>query len=85
MSQRREFEIAFVGLKPGLHHYEYKVDDKFFVSFGKQDFSNCDAQVRLTLEKNTGFMQLKFDIDGSVQGNCDKCGNPLPVQLWDEF
>jgi uncharacterized metal-binding protein YceD (DUF177 family) len=85
MSQRREFEIAFVGLKPGLHQYEYKVDDKFFVSFGAQDFSNCEANVRVALDKKTGFMQLKFDIDGSVQGSCDKCGNTLPVQLWDEF
>ena len=85
MSQRREFEIAYVGLKPGLHHYEFKVDDKFFVSFGAQDFSNCEANVRVSLDKKTGFMQLKFDVDGSVQGICDKCGNALPVQLWDEF
>ena len=53
MSQRREFEIAYVGLKPGLHHYEYKVDDKFFVSFGVQDFSNCEANVRVALDKKT--------------------------------
>jgi uncharacterized metal-binding protein YceD (DUF177 family) len=85
MSQRREFEIAFVGLKPGLHHYEYRVDDKFFASFGPQDFSHCEANIRLTLDKKTGFMQLKFDIDGTVQGICDKCGNSLPLQLWDEF
>jgi uncharacterized metal-binding protein YceD (DUF177 family) len=85
MSQRREFEIAFVGLKPGLHHYEYRVEDKFFAPFGPQDFSHCEANIRLTLDKKTGFMQLKFDIDGIVQGICDKCGNSLPLQLWDEF
>lgn len=85
MSQRREFEIAFVGLKPGIHVFEYRIDDKFFVPYGEQDFTNCEVNVKLTLEKNSGFMQLKFDIDGMATVNCDRCGNPIPMQLWDEF
>lgn len=51
MSHRREYEIAFVGLKPGIHVYEYRVDDKFFAPYGKQDFSNCDANIKLSLDK----------------------------------
>ncbi len=85
MSNRREYEIAFVGLKPGIHLYEYVVVDQFFVNYGKQDFSNCNAIVKLSLEKNSGFMQLKFDIDGTVETNCDRCGNNLTLQLWEEF
>jgi uncharacterized metal-binding protein YceD (DUF177 family) len=85
MSQRREFEIAFVGLQPGIHVYEYRIEDKFFVPYGEQDFENCIANIKLSLEKNNGFMQLKFDVDGSVNAACDKCGNTLPMQLWDEF
>jgi uncharacterized metal-binding protein YceD (DUF177 family) len=30
-------------------------------------------------------MMLKFDIDGQAEVSCDRCGNPLPLQLWDEF
>jgi uncharacterized metal-binding protein YceD (DUF177 family) len=30
-------------------------------------------------------MQLHFDIDGTIDTLCDRCGNPLSVQLWDEF
>lgn len=85
MSNRREYEIAFVGLKPGVHHYEYRVNDQFFVSYGAQDFNNCDATIKLSLEKNSGFMQLKFDIGGVVETNCDRCGNNLTLQLWEEF
>ena len=62
MNHRREYEIAFVGLKPGVHLYEYKVDDKFFIPYGEQDFSLCDATVKLYLDKKSGFMQLKFDM-----------------------
>ncbi len=85
MSQRREFEIAFVGLKPGVHVYEYSIGDSFFVPYGDQDFTNCTTNVKLSLEKNNGFMQLKFDLDGKVDVQCDRCGNTLAKQLWDEF
>ena len=85
MNFRREFEIAFVGLKPGTHFFEYQVDDKFFTHYGNQDFSNCNAKVKLELDKKNGFMLLRFDVDGAVDVNCDRCGNPLTLQLWDEF
>lgn len=85
MSARREYEIAFVGLKPGEHEYNYEITDKFFEPFQQQDFTNCHAKVKLTLDKKTGFMLLKFDIDGSTQVMCDRCGNDLPLQLWEEY
>jgi hypothetical protein len=61
MSQRREYEIAFVGLKPGNHLFEYQIKDQFFVPYGTQDFRNCAATVKLNLEKNNGFIIIKFD------------------------
>jgi len=85
MNFRRDYEIAFVGLKPGIHHYEFFIDDKFFSHYGQQDFSNCKANVKLELDKKNGFMLLKFDVDGTVDVSCDRCGNPLKLQLWDEF
>jgi len=85
MANRRAFEIAFVGLKPGIHEFNYELDDKFFVEKGAQDFANATANVKLLLEKNTGFMQLKFEVGGNAEVSCDRCGNPLKMNLWDEF
>jgi len=85
MSQGREYEIAFVGLKPGEHDYVYQVTDKFFETYQPQEFTNCVATVKLKLDKKVGFMLLKFDVDGRVEVTCDRCGNNLPLQLWDEF
>ncbi len=85
MNFRREFEIAFVGLKTGIHNYEYRVDDKFFANYGSQDFLHCNAVIKLELDKKSSFMLLKFDIDGTADVNCDRCGNPLPLSLWEEF
>jgi uncharacterized metal-binding protein YceD (DUF177 family) len=85
MAGRRDFEIAFVGLKPGEHFFEYEIDDRFFEEFGSQEFNNAKVKVQLKLEKNTGFMLLKFEVGGTVEVLCDRCGNRLPMDLWDEF
>jgi uncharacterized metal-binding protein YceD (DUF177 family) len=86
MSLRREYEIAFVGLKPGIHEFDYQVDDTFFEEFQEQDFKNCEANVKLLLDKSSGsFMILKFEIGGSLQVICDRCSNNLPLQLFEEF
>ena len=85
MSRRREFEIAFVGLKPGVHEYNYEINDRFFEAFQQQDFRNCKANVKLHLDKKSSFMQLNFEIGGSLEVTCDRCNNELPLELWDEF
>ena len=85
MNYRRTFDIAFVGLKPGIHEYEYNVADKFFTEYGEQDFKNCTAQIKLSLDKQNGFMLLRFEVGGKLELSCDRCGNHLPLDLWDEF
>jgi uncharacterized metal-binding protein YceD (DUF177 family) len=85
MGHRREFEIAFVGLKPGIHDFEYAIDDRFFEPFQQQDFSNCRANVKLRVDKKTGFLLLKFEMGGALEVVCDRCNNKLPMELWDEF
>ena len=85
MSNRREFEIAFVGLKPGVHEFGYTVDDRFFEEYNEQDFRNVMAHVKLKLEKSNSFMILRFEIGGKAEVNCDRCLSSLPMQLFDEF
>jgi uncharacterized metal-binding protein YceD (DUF177 family) len=90
MGNRRRFDIAFVGLKPRFHEFNYEVDEQFFTDYRQKDpadigFESCKAHIRLRLEKNTSFMMLKFEIGGNVNVTCDRCGNTLPLNLWDEF
>jgi uncharacterized metal-binding protein YceD (DUF177 family) len=85
MGKRREFEIAFVALKPGMHEFTFEVDDKFFADVETRDFSNCHAFIKLHLDKKTGFMLLKFEVGGKADVECDRCGNTLTMDLWDEF
>jgi uncharacterized metal-binding protein YceD (DUF177 family) len=85
MSSKREFEIAFVGLKPGVHEFSYTIDDRFFEEYNQQDFWDAKANVKLLLEKNNSFLRLRFEIGGKAEVTCDRCNNNLPIQLFDEF
>lgn len=85
MPKRKPIEIAFVGLKPGLHTFEYQVDESFFDETATRDFSDCAATVKVTLDKKNGFMLLKFEVGGRATVVCDRCGNNLSKELWDEF
>lgn len=85
MVHRRDYDIAFVGLKPGLHEFSYEITDKFFDTFQQQDFNNCKATVKLLLDKKSSFMLLKFEIGGQLNVFCDRCGSDITLNLWDEF
>ena len=85
MASKRAFEIAFVGLKPGVHEFSYKVDEKFFAEKGDTEFTDCKANIKLQLDKKSSFMLLKFEVGGVADVVCDRCGNPLKQELWDEF
>lgn len=85
MGKKRDFEIPFVGLKPGIHEFVFELEDKFFIEKGAQDFLHPKVSVKMILEKNTGFMILNFSIGGNAEVTCDRCGNPLNINLWDEF
>jgi uncharacterized metal-binding protein YceD (DUF177 family) len=85
MNSRREFDIAFVGLKPGIHEFNYRITDRFFEAYQQQDFTHCESNVKLLLDKKNGFMMLRFEVGGKLEVICDRCGNNLPHELWDEF
>ncbi|MBS1781188.1 MAG: DUF177 domain-containing protein [Bacteroidetes bacterium] len=87
MRHNREFEIAWQGLKPGVHTFQYELGDRFLDEHGanERDFKDLDAQVNLKFDKETNFFLCHFDIDGSVTVACDRCGDEFKLRLWDEF
>ena len=85
MTNKRDYNIAFVGLKLGVHEYNYEIENKFFEAFQQQDFTDCHAHVKLLLDKESSFMLLKFEIGGNLMVTCDRCNNDLKLNLWDEF
>jgi uncharacterized metal-binding protein YceD (DUF177 family) len=85
MSKNREFEIAYVGLKPGIHNYSYEITDSFFKNFAEQEFSNSQLKVNLSLDKKSDTFLIKMDVDGVVTTTCDRCCEDMVLRIWDDY
>jgi len=86
MKHNREFEIAWQGLKSGLHTFKYEINDRFMLERDQSgEFKDWDVEVTLQFDKKSSFFLLHFDIDGSVTVPCDRCGDDFKLRLWDEF
>ena len=73
MEVGKTYSIAYKGLKPGLHDFDFKVGRGLFEAFSAGDIKDgaCDVHVRLDRAET----QLVIDvrITGHVVVECDRC------------
>jgi uncharacterized metal-binding protein YceD (DUF177 family) len=81
----REFEIPFIGLKVGIHNFNYDIDDSFFKHFADSLIQQCKVSVRVEFEKKETFFVLKFFIDGQVNVDCDRCLYAFSKNIFGDF
>jgi len=81
----REFQIPYVGLKIGVHQFEYQIDGKFFKHFEDSPISDCQVNVRLEFDKSETLITLLFFIDGTVSAACDTCLEPFDKEIFGDF
>ena len=67
------YNIAFKWLSQGKHLFEFEVDDKFFAEFEDGLVDKGQVNVKLTIEKQSSLMIFWFDIQGTVNVQCDRC------------
>jgi len=71
MKDLKEFDISFVGLKEGKHHFEYHIEKTFFDYFKFDEYSGASVKVYLVFFKKTTMFELTFAFDGWVEVACD--------------
>ena len=81
MKPLKEFDIPFVGLKLGKHHFEYQIEKTFFDHFEYDDFNGACVTASIVLDKKTTFLELHFKISGTVNINCDISNEPYEQKL----
>ncbi len=85
MKDLKEFNIQFVGLKLGDHVYEYEIENKFFESFGFDEFHSSKINVKLNFSKKNNLFELNFQMNGSVNLDCDVSLEPYDQPVEGEF
>ena len=55
--------------------------DEFFEAFEYSEISRADIRVELELEKQSTMMVLDFQLEGTVELICDRCGDPVHQEV----
>ena len=81
MKELKDFEISFIGLKEGKHHFEYHIENKFFDAFQFDDFDETNIDVDLVFVKKPNMLELTFSSKGYVNVPCDVTGEPFDMEV----
>jgi uncharacterized protein len=73
MDSFKTFDIHFVGLKNGIHRFEYQIDETFFELFENSIITNGNFTVALELKKNDLLFELHFSFKGLSEFICERC------------
>lgn len=73
MKDQNKYRIVYQGLSEGVHNFDFDVDNTFFEGLEYSDIKNGDLKVLITLNKKSTFLELDFNIAGTVELICDRC------------
>ena len=77
----KEYVLPVYGLKPGIHHYSFDLDQSFFDFFDSELFRKPQLEVELELEKTSNMIMLHFNASGDAEVMCDRCGDEMVIDI----
>lgn len=85
MKTMKAYTIPFVGLKLGKHHFDYKIDNTFFLEYEYTEFNDANVNVELLFERKTTLLELTFKANGTVNVCCDLTNEAYNQDIEDSF
>jgi len=84
VKNRKLYTISFKGLSLGSHVFDWVLDGSFFALYEMSEIGNASIDVQLTLVKHSRFFELNFVLDGWAEVSCDRCLDPLKLEIRSE-
>lgn len=81
----REYVIPFVGLKLGVHTFEFEISDKFFESVEYSVIHKGNVKVTLSFEKKETMMVGNYHIEGVVVTACNLCDSDVDTIIKGDY
>ena len=81
MKNPDEYQVSFGGLKPGTYTYEFRVGKSFFELEEDTEIRDGKVTVIVTMVREERMMDLHFDMQGTLTVLCDRCNEPLNVDV----
>ncbi len=82
MDKLKNYDVSFIGLKNGVHRYDFNIDETFFDLFEfDEEFENPHFKISLSLEKKETLLDFNFKMKGNVKFYCDVTTKPFEYPL----
>ncbi len=81
----KEYIIPFIALKQGSYEFDFVIGDTFFEGLDYSIIHSGDVKVDLILDKKETMMIGHYTINGTVSTNCDRCTDPVDVEVEGEY
>ena len=75
------YNIPLKNLAPGVHTYEYELDNKFFEAIDGEEFRKGDVKVALNVRRTSSSFELNFDIEGVIKVPCTRCLDDMKLDV----
>lgn len=76
-----KYKIHYAGLKEGVHHFEYQLDQEFFNLFEHPLVEGAHIQIHINLDKKPTMMVLDIKAIGTVHVECHRCLEEFEMPL----
>ncbi|HSY77306.1 MAG TPA: DUF177 domain-containing protein [Bacteroidia bacterium] len=73
--------ISLAPLKNGEHSFLFTIDGELFRENHFDDIHEADLKVIITFNKNSSILMFNFNIEGTVNVTCDRCGDDFNQSL----
>ena len=81
----KHLDIPFVGLKQGVHNFNFEIGNTFFDDFPFSIIEKGSVSVELSLDKKDTVMVGTYKISGSVLTNCALCNELFDAPIKGEM
>ena len=84
MSEQNHYIIDLKRMPIGTHHFDFQLDDAFFESIEKSEILRGQVDCKATLNLREEDYQLNIAVHGTVFVVCDRCLDPMDLEIEDE-
>jgi uncharacterized protein len=83
MDAFRVYSIPILGLKTGIHLFNYSIDQAFFSHFEDTPIQESQIDIEVQLDRRPDMLIFDFDLTGTVKSVCDRCTAEIDLPLDD--
>jgi len=84
MSEQNHYIIDLSRLPVGAHSFDYQLNSDFFSSLEKTEILSGEVSCKAVLNLREEDYQLNIAVHGTVFVVCDRCLDPMPIEINDE-